>query len=90
MLHGSGPAEDDGAHRGTHMARAMQRTPTFPLTAHFDDGERWEFADTEDLACNLEWLDSSDADEPVVTDALGRRVQLKIEACRVLRCELDD
>lgn len=72
----------------TEMSHGEER-PAFPLAVIFADGQQATVEDVEDAECNLEWLDTDDLDEPVtVLDALGRRVRLKIEALKIVRCEL--
>lgn len=67
----------------------VEERPVFPLTVFFADGEQATVNDAEDAEYNLEWLDTDDLNEPVtVLDALGRRVRLKIEALKIVRCEL--
>lgn len=63
--------------------------PLFPLTIRFADGETQTVQDREDAACNLEWFDSDDPQEPAqVTDSAGRSVRLKVERLAVVLCEL--
>lgn len=69
--------------------RNTEKEPAFPLTVIFPDGERQTVDSVNDAECNLEWLDTEDEDEPVtVFDRLDRPVRLKIEALKVVRCEL--
>ncbi len=66
-----------------------EKEPVFPLTVVFADGKTETVESVNDAECNLEWLDTEDEDEPVtVLDRLDRPVHLKIEALRMLRCEL--
>jgi hypothetical protein len=63
--------------------------PQFPLRIQYYDPpgtlERTEVVVNEtELACELEYFDSSDGDDTVrITDALGRPVTLSIEATRI-------
>lgn len=66
--------------------------PKFPLTVLFlEDNEEWVLDSDEELACNLEWFDSTDEEEnAIVTDSLGRSVRLKIKGLKVIVCQLED
>ncbi|PRP94327.1 hypothetical protein [Enhygromyxa salina] len=65
------------------------RLPLFPIHVHFSDGNHWTLDTELELTQNLEWFDSDDPEEEAeVTDALGRRVSVKIECFRMLRLEL--
>ena len=65
------------------------KTPVFPITVTFDDGDVWVFEDPEHIETSLEWFDSEDPDEgAVVTDASGRRVRLKVVALDIKVFEL--
>ena len=69
----------------------MSIKPEFPLRA-FDSEDNNEelFANEEELACTLEWFDSTDADETIqVTDNKGRLVRLKIEQLQIIVCEIE-
>ena len=62
-------------------------SPAFPITIKWPDEEIPEvFEVMEDLATQLEWLDSEDArgGAVVLTDKNGRRVRLKLENTRIL------
>jgi hypothetical protein len=54
-----------------------------------ENGEEWVLDNEQEVACNLEWFDSDDPDEHVlVTDGQGRAVRLKVQALKVVFCEL--
>lgn len=71
-------------------ATSTEKDPIFPFTVIFADGERLTLDNVNDAECNLEWFDTEDEDDDpvVVLDRLGRPVSLKIEALRMVRCEL--
>jgi hypothetical protein len=62
--------------------------PEFPIRVTFqEDGDEWVLDSPEELACNLEWVDTDDPEENAsVVDRHGRTV--KVEALKVLRLEL--
>lgn len=61
----------------------------FPLHVKFDDGEEWILNTIEEVECNLEWFDTDDCDKSAeVFDDQGRHVRLKVEALKLLVCEL--
>lgn len=68
----------------------MEDTPVFPLTVRWlDDDEVDVFDDLKELECTLEWFNSDDPGQgATVTDKLGRRVRLKIEALHALEFSL--
>lgn len=73
------------------MVKGKAQNPAFPLTVILADGEREIVDSINDAECNLEWIDTDDNDEQVtVVDRLGRPVHLKIEALRLVRCEIKD
>lgn len=70
-------------------AAHMDDRPEYPLAVRLGDGEVEIIADEDEACCNLEWIDTDDAEDPVVvTDARGRRVRLKIAALVIEICEL--
>lgn len=80
-----------GEHEEQLAVKSPAHDPVFPLTVIFAGGERLSVDSVNDAECNLEWLDTEDNGEPVtVVDRLGRPVHLKIEALRIVRCELKD
>lgn len=63
--------------------------PKLPFHVIFEDGNRWVLNSYDEIACNLEWFDSNDEDDTTkVIDDLGRPVRLKIEALKIIYCEL--
>ena len=64
--------------------------PAFPLTVIFEeDGDKWILDNEQEAANNLEWFDSRNTDEKaIVTDSLGRKVNLVIEKLEVKLCEI--
>ena len=61
----------------------------FPLTVSFADGDELTVDSIEDAETTLEWFDSDDPKEGIIVrDQLGRRVSLRIEALRLIRCSL--
>ena len=63
--------------------------PEFPLHIKFDDGEEWILETIEEVECNLEWFDTDDDDKSaLVFDNYGKSVRLKVEALKLLVCEL--
>lgn len=59
-------------------------SPVYPLRVVFGDGDEWQLDNQDEVACNLEWFDSSDPDEDAeVLDALNRPVVLKVERLEV-------
>lgn len=64
--------------------------PKLPLHVIFEDGDRWILNSDDEIACNLEWFDSNDEDDTTkVIDDLGRPVKLKVEALKIIYCELE-
>lgn len=70
------------------------KTPEFPLTVVYSNGEREVFDDEEHLVLNLEWFDSDPSgggeERLLVIDRLGRRVRLRIDKFEITWCELRD
>lgn len=65
--------------------------PKLPFHVIFEDGNRWILNNDDEIACNLEWFDSNDEDDTTkVIDDLGRPVRLKIEALKIIYCELEE
>lgn len=63
--------------------------PQYPIQVRFADGDRWSLDNEIEVAKSIEWFDSEDPEEEAeVSDALGRRVTVKIEAHRVIRLAL--
>ncbi len=63
--------------------------PTFPLKVVWGDGRRELFENRDDVAFNLEWFDTDDADDgTIVVDAEDRPVRLRVEALTILRLEV--
>ena len=63
--------------------------PKLPLHVIFEDGDRWILNSYDEIAFNLEWFDSNDEDDTTkVIDDLGRPVNLKVEALKIIYCEL--
>lgn len=64
-----------------HEGVMEKGNPVFPVLVTGSDGEGWELSDEKELAQTLEWFDSGEPEEDaIVTDALGRRVSVKVEA----------
>lgn len=71
----------------------MKDAPQYPiLVIYYESGEAVEqetYDDEDDLVMDLEWFDSEHRpEEAAIFDRDGRRVRLKIEAMKVLICEL--
>ncbi len=69
----------------------MRTKPEFPLRV-FDPEDNTDelFVNEEELACTLEWFDSTDTDETMqVTDSKGRPVRLKIKQLQTIVCEIE-
>ena len=68
------------------------KSPQYPITvADSGSGESQLFTTEEELVTTLEWFNSDDPEyNAVVTDALGRAVQLKIERLEVVICRLSE
>ena len=63
--------------------------PRFPLKVSRSNGDEDELEDEAGLLCDLEQFDSDDPDyDAVVTDALGRRVRLRVRPGALLLLEL--
>jgi len=62
----------------------------FPLTVDLGDGTIWSLENLDEVTCNLEWVDTDVEREIRVWDRNGRKVRLKVRACKVLLCELAD
>jgi len=74
---------------GSTLESQEKVRPQYPLTVRFNDGEVETIADDRDACCNLEWLDTDDAEDPVVvSDALGRRVRMRMAFCEIAVCEI--
>ena len=69
--------------------KATMKSPKFPLTVQYHEGDT-VVVKNELEACNqLEWLDTDDKNDPVkVTDAEGRKLRLKISELDIKVCEL--
>ena len=65
-------------------------TPAYPITVRFlTEDETWTLASEEEVACNLEWFDSSDPEERTeVFDAKSRPVILKVSKLKIIELEL--
>jgi hypothetical protein len=64
--------------------------PEFPLFVIFQGGSEWVLDSPTELEVNLEWFDSEDGDKSAtVRDALGRPVRIRVEAFKLLLCELE-
>jgi hypothetical protein len=57
----------------------------FPICVRFEDGTTESYDDVESLETDLEVFDSESSPDCEVTDALGRRVRLKVDETLVLR-----
>ena len=55
----------------------------FPLTVRFEDGSTEEYTDERDIELNLEDFDSALDVECEVTDALGRKVFLRLKLLNI-------
>lgn len=53
--------------------------PEFPISVRFENGETESYNDVEELIHNLEDFDSDVATDCEATDAIGRRVRLKLK-----------
>ena len=67
--------------------------PKYPLTVKYYENdvlvESVIVNDEIDACTQLEWLDTDDQNDPVdVTDALGRKVRLKIFELDIKLCEI--
>ncbi|MFK7795120.1 MAG: hypothetical protein AB8B89_07225, partial [Gammaproteobacteria bacterium] len=63
--------------------------PKYPLTVKYHEGDIVVADNEVEACCELEWLDTDDEVDPVVvTDALGRKVRLRIIALDIKACEL--
>lgn len=60
----------------------------FPLKADIGDGTVWTLHNLDEVGNNLEWANTDNDPKLKVWDNLGRPLILKVEACRVLVCEL--
>jgi len=58
--------------------------PIFPISVSFEDGSVESFDDILDLETNLEMFDSDLSPKCIATDALGRRIRLRINNVLVL------
>lgn len=67
----------------------MSTATEFPLHVCFDDGDEWVLDTPIEVASSLEWFDSDDPTETaIVTDALGRRVTVRVDAHQLEVCTL--
>jgi hypothetical protein len=55
-----------------------QSVPVFPVSVQFEDGTIEDFDSVEALETDLEVFDSKTSPGCMVSDALGRRVNLKL------------
>lgn len=64
--------------------------PEFPLTITLEDGTNWQLTDEDEVACNLEWVNTDEKPLVRVVDARGRTVRLIVKACEIVFMDARD
>lgn len=69
----------------------MNKQPVFPLHLRIESEPEELLFNLEEVSTSLEWFDSEDDDKSiVVVDDTEQPVRLKIEALKVLICEVKE
>lgn len=70
----------------------MSDSPRYPVSVRdLSDSSTEVFENEEELVSSLEWFDSDDPSyNSIVTDALGRRIRLKVQRLELVTFVLAD